>query len=164
MLFGVPGAGKTYVGRVLASAFDFHFRDVDQDLPDDMRHAIVHKQPVTDTMRDAFFARVIDVTRELRQLHPQVAIASTPLKNRHRQQVAAAFPDARFVLVDSEPDIIADRFAVRGKYMIDLDDARRMAAAFEPPQLPHHVLTNIDGRETVIDQLRDLIGATESVP
>src|SRR5690606_4548719 len=55
VLFGIPGAGKTYVGRVLAADFGFHFRDVDQDLPDEMREAIVNKQPVTDAMRDAFF-------------------------------------------------------------------------------------------------------------
>lgn len=157
MLFGIPGAGKTYVGRVLAHTFDFHFRDVDQDLPDDMRHAILHKQPVTDAMRDAFFARVIAITRDLRAVYPRVAIANTILKSRHRQQVAAAFPDARFVLVTSEPEIIADRFAVRGKYMIDLDDARRMAAAFEPPTLPHTVISNVDGRASVVAQLAALL-------
>jgi len=158
----VPGAGKTYVGRVLAGEFDFHFRDVDQDLPDDMREAIVHKQPVTEAMRAAFFARVIGITRALRATYPRVAIANTILKNHHRQQIAAAFPDAQFLLVDSEPALIAKRFAVRGKYLIDLEDARRMAAAFEPPTLPHHVLSNVDGRETVIDQLRALLGATEN--
>lgn len=159
----MPGAGKTYVGRVLAGAFHFHFRDVDQDLPNAMRLAIIHKQPVTDAMRDEFFARVIAITRDLRAIHPRVAIANTILKNRHRQQIADAFPDAQFLLVDSEPDLIAERFAVRGKYMIDLDDARRMAAAFEPPTLPHHVLRNVDGRASVIDQLRALLRQTEDV-
>lgn len=149
---------------MLASAFDFHFRDVDQDLPDEMREAIIHKQPVTDAMRDAFFARVIEMTRALRATHGRVAIANTILKNRHRQMIADAFPDARFVLVTSEPDIIAERFSVRGKYMIDLDDARRMAAAFEPPLLAHSVLGNTDGRAAVVAQLDALLKTRHSLP
>lgn len=157
MLFGIPGAGKTYVGRVLSSAFDFHFRDVDQDLPDAMREAIVNKQPVTDAMRDEFFTRVIRITHDLRATYPRVCIANTILRNRHRHQVQAAFPDALFVLIDSEPDIIAERFAVRGKYMIDLEDAQRMAAAFEVPTLPYHTLRNVDGREAVVEQLAALL-------
>lgn len=164
MLFGVPGAGKTYVGRVLANITDFHFHDLDQDLPDDMREAIIHKQPVTDAMRDRFYARAIAITRALRAAYPRVAIANTLLKNRHRKQLAAAFPDARFILVKSAPGLIDARFAVRGKYMIDLDDARRMAAAFEPPTLPHHVLQNTDGREKVVRQLYALLEQIEDVP
>src|SRR5688572_15751898 len=132
VLFGVPGAGKSYVGHILQDSFGFTFHDADHDLPDDVRHALANKLPVTDDMRDRFFARVIASTARLRAMletpsdeSPQdsdsplpegeglgvrvrpcerLVIAQAFMKERHRRLILDHFPDAQFVLIETEPD------------------------------------------------------------
>src|SRR5690606_12522497 len=65
ILFGVPGAGKSFAGHILRDDYGVHFHDADHELPEDMRHALASKLPVTDDMRQRFFERVIRVTRRL---------------------------------------------------------------------------------------------------
>jgi len=147
ILFGVPGAGKSFAGHILRDDYGVHFHDADHELPEDMRHALTSKLPVTDDMRQRFFERVIRVTRRLTEYHEHVAIAQAFMKEQHRQMVLRAFPQAQFILVTSRPDLIEQRFAQRSDYLIDLEDARRIAAVFEPPQIPHRVLPNNGDRE-----------------
>ena len=40
ILFGLPGTGKTYVGKVFEKYFDYYFYDGDNDLTPEMREAI----------------------------------------------------------------------------------------------------------------------------
>jgi gluconokinase len=44
ILFGLPGSGKNFVGRILQEDFGFLFHDADDDLPDEMREAIQSQQ------------------------------------------------------------------------------------------------------------------------
>lgn len=155
ILFGVPGAGKSFAGHLLRDEFGISFHDADHELPDTMRHALAHKLPVTDDMRGGFFERVIEVTQQLMQQHEHLAIAQAFMKEHHRRMVLDAFPQAHFILVTSRQDLIEQRFRQRDDYLIDLDDARRIAEAFEPPQVPHCVLPNNGNR----DQLRAELAA-----
>lgn len=156
-IFGIPGAGKTFVGRVLQEEFGFTFHDADHDLPDDMRRALEQKQPVTDAMRDEFFKRITATTTRLRHEHTNLAIAQTFLKEKYRRRFLDTFPDAKFILVRSDPSLIETRFAQRRSYLIDKDDALQMAARFDPPQIEHRVVENLYGRTEVIAQLRAVL-------
>lgn len=40
ILFGLPGAGKTCVGKILEEYFNFYLYDGDIDLPDNIKDAI----------------------------------------------------------------------------------------------------------------------------
>jgi gluconokinase len=157
VLFGVPGAGKSYVGHILRDSFGFTFHDADHDLPDDMRHALANKLPVTDDMRDRFFSRVIASTARLSAANECLVIAQAFMKERHRRLILDHFPDAQFVLIETELDLILQRFQQRKSYLIDAEDALRIANTFEPPRIPHHVIQNSNGREAVVRQLCALL-------
>ncbi len=64
-LFGLPAAGKNFVGTVLADTFGYTFYDGDLDLPKAMREAVRDGRPFTDEMRDEFYATIIDRIGEL---------------------------------------------------------------------------------------------------
>lgn len=152
VLFGIPGAGKSYVGHLFQDAFGFTFHDADHELPDDMRHALANKLPVTDDMRDRFFKRVIETTRGLDATSERLVIAQAFMKERHRKLILEHFPHAHFILIESDFELIETRFHQRKDYLIDLEDALRIARLFEPPTIPHHVLRNDNGRESIIRQ------------
>ncbi len=58
IVFGLPGAGKTYVGKLLKDEFGFYFYDGDRDLTDEMRQALKEKKLFNDSMRDVFFQQL----------------------------------------------------------------------------------------------------------
>jgi gluconate kinase len=141
-VFGLPGAGKTYAGQVIARTLGCHFHDGDTDLPDDMRTAISTSQPVSEAMRDVFFTRILNSLERLRMEYPRIVLAQTFLKERHRQWVIGKFPEAQFILVKADQAVRRYRLEHRTSMPLALDYVRRMDTLFEPPQVPHIELDN----------------------
>jgi gluconate kinase len=157
-LFGLPAAGKNYVGGVLAEEFGYTFYDGDLDLTPEMRAAVRDERPFTNEMRDRFYAALVERIAALRREHPYLAFGQATFKERHRRLIADAFPDVNFVLVEAEEDVRLARLA-RGDNPVTVEYARRIAAFFEPPQHPHYVITNNNGRRDVVLQLALLLAA-----
>jgi len=65
ILFGLPGTGKTYVGKIFEKYFDYHFYDGDNDLTEEMKEAIKVQRVFTDKMRDAYFKILISKIQDL---------------------------------------------------------------------------------------------------
>jgi gluconate kinase len=159
-LFGLPAAGKNYVGQVLADEFGYTFYDGDLDLTDELRHAVRDGRPFSDAMRDRFYTALIERIAALRRDHAALAFCQATFKERHRAQMAAAFPDVVFVLVAADEAVRLARLA-RGDNPVTVNYAQRIAAFFEPPQHPHFVIRNEGSREEVVEQLRRLLGWLE---
>jgi gluconate kinase len=155
-LFGLPAAGKNYVGQVLADAFGFTFYDGDLDLTPEMRDAVREERPFSDAMRDRFYAALIERIAILREEYTALAFCQATFKERHRRQIAAAFPDVVFVWVVADEATRLARLA-RGDNPVTVEYARRIAAFFEPPVHPHYIIVNEGGREEVVDQLAELL-------
>ena len=156
-LFGLPAAGKNYVGEVLAGEFGFTFYDGDLDLTPEMRDAVREERPFTDDMRDRFYAALVGRIAALRRACPDLAFGQATFKERHRALIAAAFPDVVFVLVEASETVRMARLAVGGN-PVTADYARQIAAFFEPPAHPHWVIRNEGPREDVVRQLAWLLG------
>lgn len=157
ILFGLPASGKNYVGRILAEDFGFCFHDADDNLPKDMREAIVNHQIATDDMRDRHLNAIADSIRVLQAKHEHVAIAGAFFKARNRQWLTAQFPDLIWVLVETTPELQHNRLVRRQNHLADAAYAAKIFSQFEPPQHPHFTLHNTEGREAVVGQVKPLI-------
>ncbi len=154
ILFGLSGAGKNFVGRVLHEHYGYHFRDGDDDLPPAMRAAIERQEIVTDRMRLQHASNIVERVQLLGQIYPKVALAAGLFKEKHRQYIADHMPDARFIWVTASPAVINARLSRRHNHLADLTYAAKIHAQFEPPQLPHMVIVNdMDGTTAIIRQL-----------
>jgi gluconate kinase len=162
-LFGLPAAGKNYVGEVLAEQFGFYFHDADCDLTADMHEAIRLGQPFTEAMRDRFYDVVIDRIEELTASHQNVAVAQATFKEKHRNRILECFPQALMVLVEADEAIRIERLR-RGNNLITADYARQIASFYEPPECDCVVLENNDGREAVVRQLMGLLKTQKGSP
>ena len=158
IFFGLPGAGKSYAARMVAWELNLKFVDGDDDLPESMRAAIAASQPITDAQRDEFFARLIEHIRRLRAKGHPLAVAQTFIKEKYRRQVLDAFPMARFILVKASEEVREHRLAHRTTgTRLDPDYARKMAAIFEPPGIPHDVLRNDGDEADIIVQALEIL-------
>lgn len=155
-IFGLPAAGKNYVGQVLAEEFGYTFYDGDLDLTPELKEAVRIQQPFTDDMRDRFYDHLIGRIADLRNVYVNLAFGQATFKERHRQAIAAAFPDVVFLLVEAAEDIRMARLR-EGNSAVTVDYARRIASFFEPPEHDHCVIENNAGRGEVVDQLTQLI-------
>lgn len=160
ILFGLPGAGKNFTGMALAGLLDAHFHDADEDLSAEMRDSINRRIPLTDEIRDRYYEIVVQRIRELKAEHPRLIVAQALIRNRHRQLIRRAHPEAQFVLVDAPPDLRLERLRRRDPEQVDRitpEYAAVIEAAFEPPTHPYHTLINDADADAVCARL-DALG------
>lgn len=155
-LFGLPAAGKNFVGRILAETFGFTFYDGDLDLTEEMRDAVREERPFTTAMRDRYYAILIDRIGELLREFPDLAFGQATFKEHHRELIREAFPDVVFVLVEADAAVRADRLA-RGGNPVTVEYAQLIDSLFEKPRHPHFVITNNDDRADAVRQLDSLL-------
>ncbi|MCZ2115333.1 MAG: hypothetical protein LC131_16115 [Anaerolineae bacterium] len=155
-LFGLPAAGKNYVGEILADEFNYTFYDGDLDLTPEMRDAVHDGRPFTAEMRDRFYGLLIDRIAELRSAYPNLAFCQATFKEHHRELIAAAHPDIVYVLVEADEAVRLARLS-HGNNPVTVEYARMIAGFFEPPRHPHFIISNNGGREDVVRQLAALL-------
>lgn len=139
--FGLPGAGKSYAARVF-ERFGFYVHDADEDLPDDMRQAIATQQPVSDEMRDRFFRNITAHVEQLIKDHAKIVVAQTFIKEKYRQRFLERFPQSHFILVEAGDPLREWRLSRRTHQPLDPEYTRKMISLFEPPLIPHQVISN----------------------
>ena len=160
VMFGLPGAGKTYVARQFALQQGVHFHDGDDDLPGDMRAAIDAAAKVTPDMRDRFVDAMAGKMESLLRSHPKVVLAQTFLKQQHRERFLSRFPDAHFVLVAAPSELREYRLAHRHHQPLQPEYARAMTSLFDPPPRGVFVITNDGDPKRLEEQLRALTNST----
>src|SRR5260221_3240776 len=79
ILFGLPGAGKSFVGEILRAEFGFEFHEADNDIPDDYRQLVLAGRGGGEPMRDAFYPPLIERIPQLRHSRPRPAVAGALL-------------------------------------------------------------------------------------
>ena len=55
ILFGLPEAGKNFVGDILKEEFDFFYYDIDDDIPEELKEVVRQGEIIEEGMRNKFF-------------------------------------------------------------------------------------------------------------
>jgi gluconate kinase len=153
ILFGLSGAGKNFVGEILAKEFDYYFWDADKDLPEAMRVKILKKELFTQDMRDELTDIMKDRIANLKNQYPNLVIAQALYKKKNRQQIVSHFPETRFIWIKATQENIHHRLHQRNN-SIDLAYAEKLSLHFEPPDNPDAIIVNDSDRTAVISQLQ----------
>jgi gluconate kinase len=155
VVFGFPGAGKSFVAEVLKKDFGFYHHDADVDMPADLLKAVNTKALVTEQIRDRFFQKIIEHTKHLITEHQKLVVSQTFIKEKYREQFLRAFPEVKFMLVKTTDKIRENRLMQRKNFPIDLEYARKMCLNFDQPNIPHSVVDNDeDNDENIRKQLQ----------
>ncbi len=142
VLFGLPGAGKTFVGNLFAKKFEYFFHDCDKDLPIEMDKTIKAEGKVTTEMQDLFFKNITDSVKKLLPKQQKLVIAQTFIKEKYRREFLDAFPQAKFISIEAEQQIREERLLKRKTFKLSLSYWRRMSKRFENPQIKHFRIQN----------------------
>lgn len=142
ILFGLPGTGKTYVGKIFEKYFNYFFYDGDNDLTPEMKEAIKTKTVFTDEMRDRFFKVLISKIHNLKSKIKNLVVAQTFIKDKYRVDLLKKIPGVKFILIETKKEIREKRLMDRADYPLDLEYARIMERNFEKPNIDHQIIFN----------------------
>jgi gluconate kinase len=157
VLFGLPGAGKTYTGKIAEKYFGYHLYDGDQDLTPEMQDAIDTQSVITDEMRDVFFSSLIQSVKRLEGKYNKLVVSQTFIKEKYREQFQKTFPQAKFILIVADQKLRETRIQNRKEYDLAVNYARKMTDIFGVPQITHETLYNNEGEEAVKEQLQKML-------
>lgn len=158
VVFGLPGTGKTYVGKLLSEKLGYYYYEGDTVMQDDIKYAVVNKQQISDEQRDIFFARLIEAIKKLQETQQNIVVSQTFIKEKYRQQFLKHFPQTQFLLVETDTAAREGRLEKRKTFPIDKEYARTMCNIFEAPLLPHRTINNTqDGKEAIKKQIDMLL-------
>ncbi len=156
VLFGIPGSGKSFIGKLLHEEFRFYHYEADDDLMPEIKEAILKNQAVSESLREAYFEKVCTRIASLKAIHPNLVVTQTFTKEKDRKQILHHFPEAKFIWVQADFSVIYSRLAkrkhlVRGSYGVFAKEQ------FEPPVISHWVLENNGEVDKIRDQLNRIL-------
>ena len=152
IVMGVVGAGKTTVGRLLASELGWQFADADDFHPDSNLEKISQGIPLTDKDRDPWLDRLRGAILKWIADGQFTVLACSALKGSYRAKLRAA-PEVHFVFLKGSAALIAQRLRERhGHFAGEAILASQLADLEEPENA---VTVDISGTpEQIVDQIR----------
>jgi len=133
IVMGVAGAGKTEVGRRLASALGWRFVDADSfhslTSVEKMRNGIA----LTDTDRDPWLRRLRSEVIDGSSPDQPVVLACSCLKATYRHALSAGRDDVRFVYLNASMQLVRERLATRVDHFAGVSLADSQFRELEEP-------------------------------
>jgi gluconokinase len=152
LVMGVSGSGKTVVGRLLAAAIGWTFRDADDLHPPENVARMRSGQPLTDADREPWLrslAAVVDAA--LATTGPGLVLACSALKRTYRDRLRVADPRVKLVHLSGPETILRERISARVGHYMPASLLTSQLATLEPPEADERalVIDVIDPPETL---------------
>lgn len=132
ILFGVTGAGKTTVGRLLAAALGWNFYDADQfhspNNIDKMRRGI----PLTDADRRPWLDSLRALITECIAAKQGAVLACSALKEAYRRHLKRS-DDVKLFYLKADYELIEERLRNRSGHFMDPGLLQSQFDTLEPP-------------------------------
>ena len=118
-LYGMPGAGKNYIGEVLKKKYDFFFQDADQYLTKEMKEKLKNGQHFTIKEVEYYHEIIAYKLIQLKLKYKNIVISQASLFQKHRNIVKALNPEIVFVHVSASMETILERIQKRKGYVTE---------------------------------------------
>ncbi len=151
-LFGLSGAGKSFVGDIIGELSHWFVYHADAHLSDEMILALKKNRPFTNAMRDRFFLIVAEKIRCLQQHHRHLVVTQGVYKQRHRDYLISKIPDMEMLCVEASDQVITKRLANRIEGISNAS-ASALRRDFDAPSDDTKVILNDGDRLLLINQL-----------
>ena len=135
VLMGVAGAGKTTVGRALAAALGWTFRDADELHASEAIDRMHRGEALGDEDRWPWLQRIRRVIDGALASGTPMVVACSALRERYRTFLAAADADSmRFVYLHADPELLAERLATRSGHFATASLLDTQLSTLAPPR------------------------------
>ena len=162
VVMGVSGSGKSTVGAALAQRLRVPFEDADDLHPSANVAKMSRGEPLDDNDRFPWLALV----GEWLAVHEDGGVMScSALKRKYRDQIRGVAPNARFLLLQGSPEIIAARQAARPGHFMPASLMASQFATLEPlaPDEDGVVIDVDQSVDEIVQGYVDLMSRTEDL-
>lgn len=140
VVMGVCGAGKSTVGRSLASALGLRYVEGDELHPPENVARMAAGTPLTDTDRHGWLQAVAAELAAGPGRRPGVVVACSALKRSYRDLLRDAAPAMRLVHLHGERSLLERRLAARTGHYMPPTLLQSQLDTLEPPQADEQAL------------------------
>src|ERR1019366_7560380 len=134
LLMGVAGSGKTTVGRALAAALGWSFRDADDFHPPANLAKMSAGQPLTDADRAPWLVAIRAHLDGCLVRDENAVVTCSALKASYRAALVADPARVKLAHLTGDPALIAKRLAGRRDHFMKPAMLASQLAALEPPR------------------------------
>lgn len=161
ILFGLSGAGKSYIGEIVKENFYFYHLDADTLLTAPMQECIENKTQFTQEMRNEHCEIILSHLKNIQKTHENIVVSMGLYKELNRKQIQKNLTNACFILVTTPFASILERIKSRNN-LVDIEYATKISQNFEPPQIKHSILIN-DNKEypLLLQELNSILEIVE---
>ena len=152
VLMGVSGAGKTTIGRMLADALGWDFRDADDLHSEANKRKVASGIALTDVDRAPWLDAIRDQIASTLARNAGLVLACSALKQSYRHRIMVDPVREKFVYLKGGRELIASRIAHRHHFMSkDL-----LASQFDTLEEPSDaIVVDVSGTpESIVDGIR----------
>lgn len=155
ILFGVSGAGKTTIGKLLADDLGWHFYEADEFHPRANIEKMRNGLPLTDEDRGPWLERLRQQISRCLTANENAVIACSALKRKYRQQLGVG-RDVKFVFLCGDYTLVEKQLRQRSRHFMNPALLKSQFSDLEEPGSGEDALTIELGRtpEELVEEIK----------
>lgn len=157
ILTGLPGAGKSTVGRALAERLGWQFYDVDDTLPEEWKEINRRGEFIPQSKVDAFIQNVLFKDLERMHLFGNIVASAVLAKKEYIDELARRFPESRFIYLTAPREVLMERVRNREGHFLKAEVALRAYGSEFDLRLPENNVRTDRPLEEVVRECLSLI-------
>jgi len=156
ILFGLPGCGKTTIGKLLSEEIDSGFYDMDDTLPANLREKMKNNELISEEERREYIESVISDLKELTKENSAVA-SCVLVKEDVQEMMSEAFPDAEFISMECSDEVLRSRVGGRGEHFFKGEILEKLLAVKKPIKITHKSVDADKPVEQVLASIKEIL-------
>lgn len=141
ILFGPPGVGKNYIGKLFQDHFGFKFFDADSLFTNQMKNFLKAGKFPTKEMFNIYNNNGINHVNTLVKTYQKIVASFTLFYEKDRQSVKKKIPGSTMVYIYAPKELVANRIRYRVEISA-LELALKVFDYFEPIKTSHLKIDN----------------------